>query len=196
MPNFSFNSRYCDSTIADREFRKAHARLRFGIARRGREPVADRIGADDEIPVGVERLAGTDHEIDAVVIAADRRHHQDGVGFFLIQCPMRNIGDREILDRLAAFELEIAFVVGLVRRLLWRMRRRRERQQQAKACNKARHMDNTFHACFPLIIEIAPDDRRAEEGCEAFAAECSARDTCDQKSFSRLIAKQFGCERR
>jgi hypothetical protein len=31
---------------------------------------------------------------------------------------------------------------------------------------------------------------------EAFAAECSASDTCDQKSSSRLIAKQFGYERR
>jgi hypothetical protein len=35
------------------------------------------------------------------------------------------------------------------------MRRGRERQQQAQA----NHFDNAFHARFPLIIKIAPDDK-------------------------------------
>jgi hypothetical protein len=68
---------------------------------------------------------------------------------------MRDVRDREILDRLAAFELQVAFAVELVRRLLRRMRGGRERQQQAKtdhkACNKTRHESDAFHAWFPLI---------------------------------------------
>ena len=95
------------------------------------KPVGDRIGADDEIFLGVERLARADHEIEPVVIAGYRGHHQDGVGFLGVQRAVGNVGDREILDRLAAFQLEIAFAVELVRRLLRRMRRSRQRQQQA-----------------------------------------------------------------
>ena len=111
--------------VADGEFRKAHMRLRLRIAGRGRQPVGDRIGADDEIFVGIERLAGADHEIDAVMIARDRRHHQDDVRFFGVQCAVRDIGDREILDRLAAFQSEVAFTKELVRRLLRCMRQSR-----------------------------------------------------------------------
>jgi hypothetical protein len=91
--------------------------------------VGDRIGANDEIFVGIERLAGADHEVEPVVIARDRGHHQDGVGFFGVQGAVGDVGDREILDRLAAFEFEVAFAVGLMRRLLRRMRRGGQRPQ-------------------------------------------------------------------
>jgi len=117
--------------VADGEFRELHARLRLRIARRGRETVRDRIGADDEIFVGVQRLAGADQEIEPVVIARDRRHHQDRVGLLVIELAVGDVGDRKILDHVAAFELEIAFAVGLVRRLLRGMRRGRQRQQQS-----------------------------------------------------------------
>ena len=55
--------------VADVEFRKLHARLRPGIARRGREAVGNRVGADDEIFLGIERPAGADHEVEPVMIA-------------------------------------------------------------------------------------------------------------------------------
>ena len=74
-------------------------------------PLRDRIGADDEIFVGVERLAGADHEVEPVMIAGDRRHHQDGVGFLGVERAVGDVGDREILDHLAAFQLEVAFAV-------------------------------------------------------------------------------------
>ena len=64
------------------------------------------------------------------MIARDRRHHQDGVGFFGVQGAVGDVGDRKILDRLAAFESEIAFAKKLVRRLLRRMRRGGQRQAQ------------------------------------------------------------------
>ena len=95
------------------------------------QPVGDRVGADDEILVGVERLAGADHEIEPVMIAGDRRHHQDGVGFLRVQRAVGDVGDRKILDRLAAFELEVAFGERLMRRLLRRVAGGGQRQQQA-----------------------------------------------------------------
>jgi hypothetical protein len=109
--------------VADLKLRKLHARLRFGIARRSREAVRDRIGANDEILFGVERLAGADHEVDAMMVAAHSRHHQDRVGSAGVERAVRDIGNREVLDRLAALQCEIAFAVELMRRLLRRMRR-------------------------------------------------------------------------
>jgi hypothetical protein len=109
--------------VADREFRELHARLRLGIARRCGQTVPDRVGADDEIFVGVERLSRADHEIDPVMISRDRRHHQDGVGFVGIQRAVGHIGDREVLDHFTAFEREVSLAVELVRWLLRRVRR-------------------------------------------------------------------------
>jgi hypothetical protein len=155
--------------VADRILREAHARLHFRIARRARKAVADRIRADDEVFVGIERLAGADHEVDAVVIAAERRHHQDGVGFLFIQRAVRHVGDRKVCDCLTAFELEVTFVVKLVWRLLWRMRRGRNRQQQAKPS----HLDDAFHACSPYRLtfrSVARDDTARQLACEAFCA--------------------------
>src|SRR3984957_10110053 len=88
------------------------------------------------------------------MIDADHRLLQYGVGFFLVKCPMRHIGDRETLDRLATFELQVAFAVGLVRRLLRRMRLCRKRRQAKiydKASNKTHQKSDAFHACFPLF---------------------------------------------
>jgi hypothetical protein len=64
------------------------------------------------------------------MIARDRRHHQDRVRFLRIERAMGDIGDREILDRLPALELEVAFGKGLVRRLLRRVGGCRPRQRE------------------------------------------------------------------
>ena len=114
------------------------------IARRGRQAVGDRIGADDEILVGVERLAGADQEVEPVVIARDRRHHQDGVGLLVVERAVGDVGDRKVPDRLAAFQLEVAFAVALVRRLLRGVRCGRQRHQQCGGDD----VSDTFHFVF------------------------------------------------
>jgi hypothetical protein len=63
-----------------------------------------------------------------MMIARNRRHHQHGVGLLVIELAVGDVGNRKILDNLAAFQLEIAFAVRLVRRLLRRMRRGGQRQ--------------------------------------------------------------------
>ena len=93
-------------------------RLRRRVARARREPVCDRVGADDEILVGVERLAGADEKIEPMMIAAHRRDHQDRIRFLGVERAMRHIGDGEILDRLAALERKIADAIELMRRLV------------------------------------------------------------------------------
>ena len=74
-------------------FGKRHARLRGRIAGRGGQAVGNGVSCDDEILVRVKRLAGSDHEIKAVMIAADRRDHQDGIRLLGVECPVRNVRD-------------------------------------------------------------------------------------------------------
>jgi hypothetical protein len=104
--------------VADLELGELHARLGAAVARRRGQAVADRIGTDDEIPVGIERLARADHEIQTMVIAADGGDHQNGVGFVGVELAVRHIGNGKVLDHLAAFQREVARAVELVRRLL------------------------------------------------------------------------------
>ena len=52
------------------------------------------------------------------MIAADRRHHEDRVRFFSVQRSMRDIGDREVLDHIAALQFEIADPIELMWRLI------------------------------------------------------------------------------
>ena len=132
MPSFSFIRRYCDCTMSRMvNFGNCMRGCAFELLGEVERPLRDRIGADDEIFVGVQRLAGADQEVEPVVIARDRRHHQDGVGLLVVEFAVRDVGDRKILDHLAALELEVAFAVGLVRRLLRSMRRSRQRPQQS-----------------------------------------------------------------
>ena len=49
--------------VADRELGELHARLRAAVARRRGQAVADRVGTDDKIFVGIQRLARANHEI-------------------------------------------------------------------------------------------------------------------------------------
>src|SRR5439155_512211 len=83
------------------------ARLRLAVARGGGQPVADGVGGDDEVLRGVQRLAGPDQEIQPVMVAGQGRDHQDRVRFLGVQRAVSDVGDREILDGLAALELEV-----------------------------------------------------------------------------------------
>jgi hypothetical protein len=66
-----------------------HARLRLAVRRRRTESVADRIGRDDEIAIGIECLTRSDQIIQPVMIAADRRRHQDRIR---LRCVERAVG--------------------------------------------------------------------------------------------------------
>jgi hypothetical protein len=62
----------------------------------------------------IQRLARPDQVVDAVVVAAERGDHQHGIRLLLVQLAVRDIGDREVLDRLTALEPEVAQRVQLV----------------------------------------------------------------------------------
>jgi hypothetical protein len=79
------------------------------------------------------------------MVAGDRRHHQNGVGFFGIQRAVGDVGDRKILDRLAALQFQVAFAKELMRRLLRRMGRDGQRQQQAQTKTHGCEMRDAFH---------------------------------------------------
>src|SRR5262245_50438571 len=108
--------------VADVELRKLHLALRLAVRGRGREAVADRVGRDNEVLGGVERAVRADEVVDAVMVAADRGHHEDRVRLARVQRAVRDVGDAEVSDRAAALELEVAHAVRLVRWISGRMR--------------------------------------------------------------------------
>ena len=116
--------------VADEEARELHARLLLAVRGRGSQAVADGVGGDDEVLRGIERLAGADEEVQAMVVAADGGDHQHGVGLLRVQRAVRHVRDGEVLDDLAALERELAEPVLLVRRLIGPVRKRRQGRQR------------------------------------------------------------------
>jgi len=99
--------------VADGEAWKRQIRLARTVARRRREPVADRVRADDEVAVRIKRTAGSDQKIQPVVRRADcRLDENDLVGRAL---PVRDIADLEIANDFAAFERQFAQLQRLMR---------------------------------------------------------------------------------
>ena len=91
----------------------------IGRGRPGRaHAAADHVAADDEVAVGVERPAGTDHGLPPAGLAGDRMHigdmliagqrmaDQDGVGAVGIEFAIGLIGDLERRQIDAAIELQ------------------------------------------------------------------------------------------
>src|SRR3954452_3029646 len=113
------------------------AGLALAVAWRGGQAISDRIGGNDEIFVSVESLARTNEEIDAMMISRNRGGHQDRIVLFLVQLPMRNVGNHEIFDGLAALEFQIALFKALMRSLLGRVSNPNARCQQH--CSRERN---------------------------------------------------------
>ena len=67
--------------------------------------------------VGVQGLARTDEEVEAMVVPRQRCDHQDGVRPPGVERAVRHVGDGEILDDLAALQGEVAHLVELVGRI-------------------------------------------------------------------------------
>jgi hypothetical protein len=78
------------------------------------------------------------------MVAADRRHHQDRVGFLLVQRAVGDVGDREILDHLAAFQRQVADLVGLVRWLVRSVGKRGRGDESRREC---KHPCMREHEC-------------------------------------------------
>ncbi len=91
----------------------------IGRGRPGRaHAAADHVRADDEVTVGIERAAGTDHgfppaglaghrmDVGDVLIAGQRMADQDGVGAIGIELAIGLIGDLERREIDAAIELQ------------------------------------------------------------------------------------------
>jgi hypothetical protein len=97
--------------------RKQQIRLRSAVARRRCQSVADRIDADDEVAVGIERTARSDQEIQPVMGRADRGQDQDDVVVGRRAPAMRDITEREIADHLAAFERQVTHIKRLMCRI-------------------------------------------------------------------------------
>jgi hypothetical protein len=66
---------------------------------------------------GIEGPAGPDQVVESMMIAADRGDHQDGVRLVCIERTERDVGDLEVLDGLAALELQVALRIELMRRV-------------------------------------------------------------------------------
>ena len=112
--------------VANREARKAHARLLRAVGRRGREPVGDRIGGNNEIACRIERLARPDQEIEPVVVTRQRDADQHCVRLLAIQLAVRRVGLAVVPDHLAGLQFQIAQLRHAVLRLdlslrHWRM---------------------------------------------------------------------------
>ena len=104
----------------DRKIQSPHFAGRgIGRGRAGRaHAAADHVGADDEILVGVERAAGTDHDFPPARLAGQRMHigdvlierqrmaDQDGVGTLGIELAIGLVGDLERRQIDAAIELQ------------------------------------------------------------------------------------------
>src|SRR6476661_453584 len=80
-----------------------------------------------------------------MMIAADRRHHEDRVRFFSVQRSMRDIGDREVLDHIAALQFEIADPIELMWRLIRSVRQcdaRHQRHETSECSEQSRYMSS------------------------------------------------------
>ncbi len=109
--------------VADCDHRKIKppgpAGLRVGFARAGgAHAAAQDIGANDEVAIGVEDLAGADHHFPPAGLAGDRMGlghvlipgkrvaDQDGVGAVFVQGPVGLVGDGEVDEIDAAVQAQ------------------------------------------------------------------------------------------
>ena len=134
MPRWSSSS-ICAFTMSSMVIigKSRAVRLAGGGVLRGRPgapaAAADHVGADDEVLVGVESLAGTDHHVPParalvvgavqpgdVGVAGEGVGDEDGVVLALVQRAVGLVGERERRQRAAPFEGEL--LAGLVERHL------------------------------------------------------------------------------
>jgi hypothetical protein len=76
------------------------------------------ICADDEVFVGVEGLTRSNKVIELVMVKSPSMHYQHGVVLGCIELAVRDVGHLKMVDHCPAFELEIAKLGNLMRRLV------------------------------------------------------------------------------
>ena len=103
-----------------------------------------------------KRPARADHLIEHVVVSGVAVDVQDRVVLRRIQLAVRDVRHPEVLDDLAAFELQVAELRHLVLRLAGPVgmgRRARCRQRDEQRDTEA---ENGFHRSAPVVAEIDP----------------------------------------
>jgi len=80
--------------------------------------VAQRVRADDEVLVGVERTAGANQVIDLVMVEPKAMHEQDGIVLGGVESAVGDVRHFEVREDTAALQLQIAEVRDLVRGLI------------------------------------------------------------------------------
>ena len=80
--------------------------------------VAQRVRADDEVLVGVQRPAGSDQVVDLMMVQPEAMHEQDGVVLGGVELAVGDVGHLEVLDDPAALQLELTEVGKLMGRLI------------------------------------------------------------------------------
>jgi hypothetical protein len=110
--------------------------LRGAIAWRGGQPIADRVGADDEVAVRIERPVGPDEKIQPVMGRADRGQDQDDIVVGGHTRPVRHIADPKIANDFAAFERQVAELQRLMRTV---DPARLQRRMMPAACRAGSH---------------------------------------------------------
>ena len=72
--------------------------LRLAVAGGSAQPVSDRVGANDEVALRIERPPGTDQKIQPMMGRADRRQDEDDVVISARTGPVHDIADLEIAN--------------------------------------------------------------------------------------------------
>ena len=122
------------------------------ILRRGRGATTDRISPDDEIFIGVKRLAGADMRIIGMPATAGAGHQQNGVALVRIQRAPGDIPNLHGSDLTAIFKGEPA---GIIDRLGLSLRRHRCHHQRGRQHPSQPFHAKRCHACFLPIPVVA-----------------------------------------
>src|SRR4051794_31421023 len=126
---------------------------------------AQRIRADDEVLVSVERSAGPDHVIELVMVQSEAVLEQDGVVLGGVQLAVSDIGHLQILEGTATFQLKFPELRDLMRRLIRPVGKCSRGSRQHEGNKYTANSQHGLHLSFPLC-SIAQNCPRQTESRE------------------------------
>src|ERR1700722_1006029 len=156
---------------------------------------AQRIRADDEVLVGVERSAGPDHVIELVMVQSEAVLEQDGVVLGGVQFAVSDIGHLQVLEDTATFQLEFPKLRDLVRRLIRPVGKCSRGIRQHEGNKYTANSQHGLHRSFPLCSTAQSRSRQTEsrechgklqEGAARFASMRPNQRQADQEAGAYL----------